>query len=334
MTECGLPARSPCPGVVVLPSREALAAEATDFVFGRQVLPGAVLVEGGAIAKVAEGALSALLEPLAALDRPFRLHCLTPDDPVESTPGELARRVALVGEVLVQRLKERRRKVFRHYVAGAGAEPSCALVQLLLHARDRLFASVAVSARLPGGALWPSPFPAGRASIENDWGAPSSAFRKLEEALLWMGRAPVRGERCVDLGAAPGGWTHVALSRGATVTAVDRAALDARLARRSGLTQIKRDGFTFEPSDPPVDWLLCDLIAAPEKSLSLLSRWAEARWCKNLVFHLKFKGSSGYGLVKEVAPLLRAAGFGAVRCKHLFHDRNEVTVMASRDSLS
>jgi 23S rRNA C2498 (ribose-2'-O)-methylase RlmM len=65
-----------------------------------------------------------------------------------------------------------------------------------------------------------------------------------------------------------------------------------------------------------------------------LRRWAEAKWCRNLVLHLKFKGEGGYGIVGQVAPLLRAAGFSSVRIKHLFHDRNEVTVMASWDSLS
>src|SRR5262249_40303602 len=151
-------------------------------------------------------------------------------------------------------------------------------------------------------------------------------FRKLEEALVWLGDEPRAGQRCVDLGAAPGGWSHVALKRGALVTAVDRADLDPRLARR--VRHVRRDGFSFTPDDTPVDWLLCRIIAAPEKSLALLEKWLGAHWTRNLVFHLKFKGRGDYALAERARDVVRAARPRDFRVKHLFHDKNEVTVMA------
>jgi 23S rRNA (cytidine2498-2'-O)-methyltransferase len=164
--------------------------------------------------------------------------------------------------------------------------------------------------------------------VPDDRAAPASAFRKLEEALAWMGEGIRAGERCVDLGAAPGSWAHVALRRGARVVAVDRAVLAPQVARAPGLVQVRSDGFAYRPESPPVDWLLCDIIAAPARSLELVDRWASERWCRALVVHLKFKGQSDYELAGRALEILGRAGYRQRRVKHLFHDRNEVTVMA------
>src|SRR4029079_11996605 len=53
----------------------------------------------------------------------------------------------------------------------------------------------------------------------------SRSALKLDEALEWVGDAPGRGEHCVGLGAAPGGWSQRLLARGARVIAVDPARL-------------------------------------------------------------------------------------------------------------
>src|SRR5262249_43717894 len=165
--------------------------------------------------------------------------------------------------------------------------------------------------------------------VDDDWEAPSSAFRKLEEALAWLGRVPGQGERVVDLGAAPGSWSHVAVRRGASVIAVDRAALDARLLRNPRVRHVRADGFSYIPDAPPVDWLLCDIIAEPRKSLALLARWLDAGWCKNFVFHLKFKGRRDYRPAQDARRLVAGAGVTRHRVKHLYHDRNEVTVLGA-----
>ena len=110
------------------------------------------------------------------------------------------------------------------------------------------------------------------------------------------------GMRVVDLGAAPGSWSYVALARGARVLAVDRAPLRADLMRHPRLTFRRGDAFTFQP-DEPVDWLLCDVIAAPVRSLGLLLAWVEARRARRFVVTIKFKGHGDYGLLE---PLKRA----------------------------
>ena len=281
-----------CPGIVT-------AERGDDFVFARQILPNAARVEQASISKLAAAALGHI-----RVARSCRVDALTADDPADpNLPGELLRRVGLVADEVRDRLRKK--------VTG-GPE----LVQLLLAGRDQLFVSTAEMGQ------WPVAFPGGRVEVADDWDAPSSAFRKLEEALAWLGTAPRAGDRCVDLGAAPGGWSHVAKKRGAHVIAVDKADLDPRIR----VEHIRRDGFSYVP-DRPVDWLLCDIIAAPAKSLALLEKWLRSGWARNLVFHLKFKGRGEYALAQQARAL-----DPRLRVKHLFHDRNEVTVMA-RDLL-
>jgi len=319
-SEIGRHARRLCAGVVAGEGAPA------DFVFARQILPDAVLVEAPSIARLADSALAHLGAALDADARPFRLDVLVPDDPEDP----IVRRAALLEQALSERAQTRWRRLWRRRTEGLDADG--ALAQILLLARTRLGVSVSGPAEAPGGGPWPVPFRAGRVAVADDWGAPSSAFRKLEEALAWLGRAPTPGQMCVDLGAAPGGWSHVALARGAVVTAVDRAPLSARIARHPRLTQLRRDGFSYAPAQP-VDWLLCDIIAEPRKSLALIERWLAQGWCRNLVAHLKFKGRLDYGPAQEARAFLATRGLYRWRVKHLYHDRNEVTVLAAREPL-
>ena len=57
------------------------------------------------------------------------------------------------------------------------------------------------------------------------------------------------GELCVDLGAAPGGWTVVLAERGARVIAVDPGRLAPEVARRRGVTWVGRSAFDFSPEE-------------------------------------------------------------------------------------
>lgn len=71
-----------------------------------------------------------------------------------------------------------------------------------------------------------SPFPNGEpAFVEDREGPPSRAYLKLWEAFARLRRQPQPRERCLDLGAAPGGWTRLLARSGAEVLAVDKAPL-------------------------------------------------------------------------------------------------------------
>jgi len=171
-----------------------------------------------------------------------------------------------------------------------------------------------------------SRFPGGAVTVPDDPVPPSRAYRKLLEAEAHLGRAIAAGERCADLGAAPGGWTHVALGRGARVIAIDRSPLRADLMADPALTFVRADAVRWLPSAPPVDWLLADVVALPARSLDLLARWLARGWCRRFVVTLKFRGDDDYPLLDRAKSLLaREAAESLVR--RLAHNRNEVTVL-------
>lgn len=78
-----------------------------------------------------------------------------------------------------------------------------------------------------------SPFVHGEVQfVEDKLGPPNRAYRKLWEAFTVLGEYPQPGERVVDLGASPGGWTWVSAELGADVIGVDKAPLDPAIAAR------------------------------------------------------------------------------------------------------
>jgi 23S rRNA (cytidine2498-2'-O)-methyltransferase len=170
-----------------------------------------------------------------------------------------------------------------------------------------------------------SPFPDGRPPLEEiRTGPPSRAYLKLWEALLRIGRRPGPGQRCVDLGASPGGWTWLLSELGADVLAVDRAPLDPAVAARPGVTWWGRSAFAVSPLEvaaaAPVDWVFSDIACFPDRLLPLAEAWRSLRPAPSLVFTVKFRGTTDH----DVTDRLRA--LPGARLFHLFHNKHELTL--------
>ena len=186
--------------------------------------------------------------------------------------------------------------------------PASHLGAWTLIAQDRMLASPDKS----------SPFVNGECHfVEDHIGPPSRAYLKLWEALTRLGAWPGPGDTCLDLGASPGGWTFVLASLGASVTAIDKAPLEARVAAMPGVTW--REGSAFALPPEPVDWLVCDVIAYPDRLLALVQRWIASGLARNIVCTVKFQGATDHAA---------AAAFAAIpggRLAHLFHNKHELT---------
>ena len=170
-----------------------------------------------------------------------------------------------------------------------------------------------------------SPFPGGECRFQEDHiGPPSRAYLKLWEALTRLGEHPGPGDRCVDLGASPGGWTWALAQLGARIRAVDKAPLDPRVAALPGVEQVLDSAFALPPE--PVDWLFSDVIAYPPRLLGLVERWIAAGCVRRIVCSVKFQGPTDAAA---------AAGFAAIpggRLAHLFHNKHELTFFWSSAS--
>jgi 23S rRNA (cytidine2498-2'-O)-methyltransferase len=222
--------------------------------------------------------------------------------------GEAGRhRCELIRAALLETLQRKRRHLLRHLRGEPGPFTATdSLVQLFLTAPDAGFISVAQAPVPFEQRHLLSPFPKGEVPLASDKTAPSRAFAKLLEAELRLGRAIQAGESCVDLGASPGSWTYVAAQRGARVIGVDRSELRADLMANPKVEFVPGDAFRFQPSRP-VDWLLCDVIAPPERTAELLLQWLHRGWCRYFVVTLKLKDTSGESAVaqlkRELPPL-------------------------------
>ncbi|MCU0888932.1 MAG: hypothetical protein MUC64_13145 [Rubritepida sp.] len=158
-----------------------------------------------------------------------------------------------------------------------------------------------------------SPFPNGAARfVEDREGPPSRAYLKLWEALTRLGRHPAPGARCLDLGAAPGGWTWALARLGAQVTAVDKAPLEPRVAAMPGVTWRQESAFALPPE--PVDWLFSDVICYPARLLALVRRWLDA--AANIVCTVKFQGGTDHETAAAFAAIPGAVLFHGAHNKH------------------
>ncbi len=297
---------NPSPGVL---AAEGFPAPKRPFplVFARQFLPNATPTSASSIREWAKHLLDAATGALPSESSSrWRLHVWPRyhglGDDSDSKAGR--HRCELIAEALHDLLGKRHRNLRRRL----GSEttpfrPDEALVQLLLTAPDLGFLSVAAPPTPHQRRHLLSPFPAGEIPVAVDKTAPSRAFSKLLEAELRLGVRIESGETCVDLGASPGSWSYVALNRGASVRAVDRSPLRSDLLANPRLEFQAGDAFQYRPARR-VDWLLCDVIAAPERSIELVRRWLTEGWCRRFVVTIKFKGESDYPLLDPLKDYL------------------------------
>ena len=166
-----------------------------------------------------------------------------------------------------------------------------------------------------------SPFPNGEPSfVEDRDGPPSRAYLKLWEAFARLRRQPQPGERCLDLGAAPGGWTWLLARTGAEVLAVDKAPLEREVADLPNVAWQEGSAFALDPDAVgPVDWWCSDIVAYPDRLLDLVTRWCGSGRVRNLVCTIKFQGSTDHDAAARFAALPGARVF------HLDQNKHELT---------
>ena len=305
-----------------------------DPVYALQVLPQVARVSAASVSALADGCMDAVrpLWQLLAGSRDggrFAVHVLVPGQLKGQPRPQLQHRAELLTHALKQRIMK------GEVQRPAKTAPAGRLLQVLLLDAESALVSAAPVLQLGGAMSWPSLLPAGLANPPDDDAAPSSAFRKLREALACMGEEPGPDQLAVDLGASPGGWSHVLRSCGAEVFAVDRAELDRRLMRDPQVHWVEGDAFRWLPAEP-VQWMVSDVIAFPHRVPELLAVWCSAPWARRIVVQMKFKGSPDFDLIEAALAVARQAGWW-VRAKHFFNDKHEVTFMGgllnSRDGL-
>lgn len=167
--------------------------------------------------------------------------------------------------------------------------------------------------------------------------APSRSTLKLEEAFHvfiprdeWDERL-ASGMWSVDLGACPGGWTYQLVKRSMFVHAIDNGQMAESLMNTGQVKHHEVDGFKFEPPRKNVTWIVCDMIEKPARVAHLMGEWIIKGWAKEAIFNLKLPMKGRYDEVLQDIENLktqltqRDVKF-TIQAKHLYHDREEITV--------
>jgi len=166
-----------------------------------------------------------------------------------------------------------------------------------------------------------SPFRHGELEfIEDKEGPPNRAYLKLWEAFTLVGVRPHAGERCLDLGASPGGWTWVLAQLGAHVVSVDKSPLDPRVASLPNIDYRAMSAFALDPPKiGPVDWLFSDVVCYPKRLLRLVETWLASGLVGRFICTIKFQGETDHATTRAFAAIPGS------RLLHLHHNKHELT---------
>jgi 23S rRNA (cytidine2498-2'-O)-methyltransferase len=294
-----------------------------DLAFAHLTLSEPVEVRGGSVNALASQVVDYLLGAI----RGERIEAGWPN--VWTGPHELVglgRRIGAVETAFAEQLRKRLSRVAKLAIPEIPRHVSGGTVRgLFVFFVDFGRAFVGREARVHGSRR-----------MADDPQAPSRSYLKVEEAYAVVGREPQPEETVCDLGAAPGGWSYSAAKRGARVWAIDNGPLKGGALDHPRIEHRREDAFRFAPasvSREAFDWLFCDLVEEPHHLLQhLLEPWLAQRWCRRFVVNLKFGRVDPIALLRDLrAPDSALTRFAPdARIRHLYHDREEFTVVGNR----
>jgi 23S rRNA (cytidine2498-2'-O)-methyltransferase len=160
----------------------------------------------------------------------------------------------------------------------------------------------------------------------------SRAYLKIEEALRWA-ELPIRpGDRCVEIGSAPGGSCAALLERGCIVTGIDSAEMDAAVLANPRFTHMRaRARKVPRALFRDVRWLMSDTNVAPKHTLDSVEAIVTARDVRieGLVLTLKLTDARLTAELPVYHKRIRGWGYEHVRARQLAFNRQEVCVVAT-----
>ncbi|MEO8464378.1 MAG: SAM-dependent methyltransferase [Gammaproteobacteria bacterium] len=161
----------------------------------------------------------------------------------------------------------------------------------------------------------------------------SRAYLKIEEALRWSELPVGRGDRCVEIGSAPGGSCAALLERGCIVTGIDAAEMDPAVLANPRFTHLRarvRDvpRATFSGAR----WLMSDTNVAPKHTLDSVESIVKTRNVRleGLVLTLKLTDPRLTAQLPAFHKRIRGWGYQHVRARQLAFNRHEVCVVATQ----
>ncbi|MFQ3536483.1 MAG: SAM-dependent methyltransferase [Aggregatilineales bacterium] len=152
-----------------------------------------------------------------------------------------------------------------------------------------------------------------------------SEFKLLEALEVFGAQVPAHGH-ALDLGAAPGGWTHVLRELGMYITAVDPAALDPRLLGDSGIRYRRSTAEAFLPTATDAyDVIVNDMRMDARDSARLMCAYRRLLKGDGIaLMTLKLPRSGRLSALESAFRILEST-YTIAGARQLFHNRSEIT---------
>lgn len=155
---------------------------------------------------------------------------------------------------------------------------------------------------------------------------------KLEEAIEYFDIKLKDVKNAIDLGAAPGGWSHYLALRGIQVDAVDPASLSQRLSTEKKIRHYKMTAqeFSRKHAAKSYDLLVDDMKMDTQMSTKIVCGLTEhLKDNGSIILTLKLPKNGVWKRIYESVSLLREY-FTDIKVRQLFYNRSEVTIYAKK----
>jgi 23S rRNA (cytidine2498-2'-O)-methyltransferase len=172
------------------------------------------------------------------------------------------------------------------------------------------------------------PWPGGVDHVPLPADAPSRAWCKIEEALRWADLDVKEGDRCVEIGSAPGGATWAMLQRGARVYGVDPGEMAPSVMAHERFVHLHMPAAEVPKGALPktYEWLLLDVNLAPMVALKYVERFVALAHggLKGAVLTLKLNDDGVFEALPRLIERIGKLGSRDVRVTQLPSHRSEV----------
>ncbi len=187
---------------------------------------------------------------------------------------------------------------------------------------DKIYIGVSSREELPTNYKQGMPHYAKRNEI-------SRAEFKLQEAIEYYKLNTAKVRTALDLGASPGGWTHLLAGKGIKVAAVDPAELDPRVSKNKNVKHYKELSQNFLTHyNGKFDMVVNDMKMFGDKSAHIVCNCEKIiNDGATLVMTIKLAETKIWEQITAALDVLKEK-FTIIGVKKLFHNRQEVTVVA------
>ncbi len=174
-----------------------------------------------------------------------------------------------------------------------------------------------------------SVYPGGVPSITLPENAPSRAYLKLREALLWS-RVPMqKGDLAVELGSAPGGASYALLEDGLRVIGIDPGDMDPKIISHPQFRHLQIGALSVQAKQvQDAQWFLMDVNIEPKQAIP----WAEMITKQigdsllGVILTIKLNQWSLAEKIPNYLDAVRAVGMTKVRARQLAFNKQEICV--------